>query len=206
MSRMAASSNSSRTDAKTRLRAAARALMTERESMEFSLADIAARSGLNSALVKYHFGSKDGLWKAVALDLFAELEASWAREIPEDSAMPALERVKTEYRNFLRFTIEHPAFHHFMVQENIPSSPRLEWLVENVLSRLFQRILPQIKEAQGEGRMIPGDPILVYYALVGIVTALSSLSGEMRILAGIEATDSAIVDRYWQIVEHAIFQ
>ena len=50
---------------KDRLIAAAREIMTERNAVEFSLQDVAARSGLNSALVKYHFGNKDGLLLAI---------------------------------------------------------------------------------------------------------------------------------------------
>ncbi|WP_257542484.1 MULTISPECIES: TetR/AcrR family transcriptional regulator [unclassified Sphingobium] len=107
-----------------------------------STRDIATRADVKQQLVVYHFGSKDALWKAVALDLFAELEGIWHLHIPDDADMPAMERVRIEYKTFLRFTIEHPQFHHFMLQENLPSSPRLAWLVENVLARLFQRILP----------------------------------------------------------------
>ncbi|MFX8620540.1 TetR family transcriptional regulator, partial [Acinetobacter baumannii] len=51
----------SRSDAAARLLAAASSLMIERGSTEISLGDISERSGVNSALVKYHFGNKTGL-------------------------------------------------------------------------------------------------------------------------------------------------
>jgi AcrR family transcriptional regulator len=53
------------TGARERLLEAAANLIIERESIEISLADIAAKANLNSALVKYYFGSKTGLLVAL---------------------------------------------------------------------------------------------------------------------------------------------
>src|SRR6266705_3420216 len=44
---------------------AASDLMIERSSTEVSLSDIAQKTGVNAALVKYHFGNKDGLLLAL---------------------------------------------------------------------------------------------------------------------------------------------
>src|ERR1700733_15297823 len=44
-----------------KLLVAASELMIERSAVEISLSDIAQKSGVNAALVKYHFGNKDGL-------------------------------------------------------------------------------------------------------------------------------------------------
>jgi AcrR family transcriptional regulator len=53
------------TGARERLLEAAAALIIETQSIEISLAEIAAKAGLNSALVKYYFGSKMGLLVAL---------------------------------------------------------------------------------------------------------------------------------------------
>src|SRR5262245_23718013 len=48
-----------------KLLVAASELMIERAAIEVSLSDIAQKSGVNAALVKYHFGKKDGLLLAL---------------------------------------------------------------------------------------------------------------------------------------------
>src|SRR6201992_2174510 len=57
--------SSGRNSTAEKLLVAASALMIERSSIEVSLSDIAQKSGVNSALVKYHFGNKDGLLLAL---------------------------------------------------------------------------------------------------------------------------------------------
>src|SRR3974377_269041 len=58
-----------------KLLVAASGLMIERSSIEVSLSDIAQKSGVNAALVKYHFGNKDGLLLALlARDAATEMD------------------------------------------------------------------------------------------------------------------------------------
>ena len=58
---MARRANSSGESARDQLLEAASDLMTERTSVDITLSDLATRSGLNAALVKYYFGGKNGL-------------------------------------------------------------------------------------------------------------------------------------------------
>ena len=44
---------------------AAGELMIERDTIDISLSELAKRSGINAALVKYHFGNKNGLLLAL---------------------------------------------------------------------------------------------------------------------------------------------
>lgn len=79
------------TGARERLLDAAGALIIERQSIEISLADIAAKAGLNSALVKYYFGAKSGLLVALiereAVHARAEMQHLLALDLPAPRKM-----------------------------------------------------------------------------------------------------------------------
>jgi TetR/AcrR family transcriptional regulator len=167
---------------------------------------IAERAGIDHTLITYHFRNKEALWKAVAENSFESIESMWDTAVPPGREFEPVERVRAEFRTFLQFTMEHTAFHHFMLRENQGPSPRLPWLVKRLLHRTMDRVVPQIREAQAQGRLIDGDPVLLYYMLVGMTSVLSSLNGEMRLTMPRPPTDEASIQRYWALVERAVFK
>src|SRR6266702_5818848 len=130
---------------------AAIAEFAERGFEGASIRAIADRLGIQHPLITYHYRTKDILWRAVAEYAFAEIRESWDIRIPPDSSLSAVDRVREEFRAFLQFTIQHVDFHQFMMRENIPGSPRLKWLVKNMLQPTMNRLVPQIAETQKDG-------------------------------------------------------
>jgi TetR/AcrR family transcriptional regulator len=167
---------------------------------------IGSRAHIDHTLITYHFRNKSALWKAVAEDSFKTIEKLWDATLPPDREYTPAERVRAEFRTFLQFTMEHTAFHHFMLRENQSNSPRLQWLVKRLLHRTMDRVVPQIKEAQAQGQLIDGDPVLLYYMLVGMTSVLSSLGGEIRLTMPHPPVDPASLERYWALVERAVLR
>jgi TetR/AcrR family transcriptional regulator len=209
---------SRRTQPKRKRREQQRAIDTRKMILEAALTEfaqrgfdgtstrtIADRVGIQHPLITYHYRTKDILWRAVAENAFAEIRESWDLRIPPDSSLGAVDRVREEFRAFLQFTIQHVDFHQFMMRENIPGSPRLKWLVKNMLQPTMNRLVPQIAEAQKDGGLPGGDPILFYYMLIGCMSVLSSLRVEMRATSGVNVTDPAVTESYWRLVDATIF-
>jgi AcrR family transcriptional regulator len=171
-----------------------------------SIRNIAVRTGLQHPLITYHFRTKEILWRAVAEHVFTEIQTLWDDQGPIDSQLSALERVREEYRAFLRFQLEYPDFHHFMLRESRPRNPRLAWLTKRFLKPLLMsRLLPQISAAQKAGELPNADPILIHYMLIGMISVLSSVGDEIRLVANISPTDPEVVDAYWELIDHAVF-
>jgi AcrR family transcriptional regulator len=170
-----------------------------------SIRNIALRTGLQHPLITYHFRSKEILWKAVAENAFIEIRRLWDSESVNSAEMSPIECLRAEYISFLRFTITHPDFHQFMVRENRPSNPRLPWLVESIISPTVKRLLPQIKAAQTTGHFPAGNPYLLHYMMIGMMSVLSSLRDEIKMLSGIDPHSEKIVAAYIGIVDAMVF-
>jgi TetR/AcrR family transcriptional regulator len=172
-----------------------------------SIRNIAERIGVKHPLITYHFKTKEILWRAVAEHVFAEIRHLWDQQAPPDSGLPPIERVRAEYRTFLRFTLEYPDFHHFMLRESRPDNPRLAWLAIRHLKPLLNgRLMPQLRAAQRARQLPKADPALIHYMLIGMISVLSSLADEIRLVAGISPHDPKVVDNYWQLIEFAVFR
>ncbi len=122
---------------KQRILAAAAELFGELGFDATSTRDIAARSGVNKALLHYHFGSKDELLAAL-LDgyygaLTTTLAAAWRQR-----AHPA-EQVQDVVDAYADFLAEHRAFC-AIVHREVASGRHVEQIVARTLSVLELRI------------------------------------------------------------------
>jgi TetR/AcrR family transcriptional regulator len=171
-----------------------------------SIRRIAERTRLKHPLVTYHFRTKLILWRAVAEHAFAEIKMAWDRQAPPGLELAPIDRVRDEYRTFLRFTLMYPDFHHFMVRENHPHNPRLTWLTKNILLPILnERLLPQIRAAQQAAQLPDANPILIHYMLIGMTSVLCSLGDEIAQIAGISTSDPKVEHEYWTLIEHMVF-
>lgn len=80
--------------------------MTEKDSIDFSLSEVAQRSGMSAALVQYHFGSKDGL-------LMVLLERGTARAADrlaalEQMPIPAREKLRLHVKGLVKAYMRAP--------------------------------------------------------------------------------------------------
>src|SRR4051812_26139200 len=102
-----------------RLLVAASELMIARNSIDVSLSDIAQQSGVNSALVKYHFGNKDGL----LLALLARDAASEVSQLDYLMAQPIepAEKLKLHIAGIIEAYFQFPYMNrliHYLLHES----------------------------------------------------------------------------------------
>ncbi len=145
---------------------AASELMIERSSIEISLSDIAQKSGVNAALVKYHFGNKDGLLLALlARDAATEvsnLEYLVAQPITPTATLKL--HIGGIIRAYHRFPYMNRLIHYLLHESTAESADAVSKFFVAPLLDFHRRLLGEGIEA-GEFRST--DPVLFYTSLIG---------------------------------------
>lgn len=149
-----------------KLLAAASELMIERNSLNVSLSEIAERSGVNAALVKYHFGNKEGL----LLALLARDAGSELRNLDYLLAQPISPSAKLKLhiagiiRAYRRFPYLNRLIHLLLHASSDEAAAEVSDVFVKPLFE-FQRRLLATGVAAGEFRAV--DPVQFYTCLIG---------------------------------------
>jgi AcrR family transcriptional regulator len=178
-----------------KLLVAAGDLMTEKNSVEISLSDIAQRSGINAALVKYHFGNKEGLLLALlARDAKAEMVNL---EYLVDQPISPTEKMRLHIAGIINAYYRFPYLNrliHVLLNESGPATSRevVNFFVKPLLD-LQRRVLEE-GVAAGEFRKV--DPVLFYIGLVGACDHLFYRRRSLSDAAAIGAVTDDVRRRY----------
>lgn len=149
-----------------KLLVAAGELMIERNSVEISLADIAHKSGVNAALVKYHFGNKDGLLLALlerdAATEMTNLEYLLAQPISATAKLKL--HIAGIIKAYHQFPYMNRLIHYLLHGQNREAADEVTKFFVGPLLDFHRRLLAE-GEASGEFRKV--DPVLFYTSLIG---------------------------------------
>lgn len=174
---------------------AAGRILAKRSAIDISLNDIAAESGLNSALVKYYFGSKDGL----LLALFSRDSAKAVAEMNHLVTAPMSPEAKIRVHisgainTYVRTPYLNRLFHYLIDGGNAE--------VASTISQQFGRPILDAQRAilaEGErlGRFRPIDPEMLYFSLTGACDFIFSSAGAIPALTGEPGITDALRKRY----------
>ncbi|SDT38977.1 TetR family transcriptional regulator [Bradyrhizobium canariense] len=182
---------------------AASELMIERSSIEISLSDIAQKSGVNAALVKYHFGNKDGL----LLALLARDAATEVSNLEYLLAQPITPTAKLKLhiagiiRAYHRFPYMNRLIHYLLHETSAEAADEVSKFFVAPLLDFHRRLLNEGIKA-GEFRRI--DPVLFYTSLIGACDHLFFARHAMSRATGVGPVTDEVCRQYIKHIEALI--
>ena len=158
-------------------------LIADRGYAETTGKAIAARAGVDLASINYHFGSRDGLYRAVLIEAhrrFVQLDALediTAKEIsPDDKLRDLLRVILTNVGSLEDWSVG------VLVRELSSPSSHFSVLQRDEITPSFDVALQIISEITG----IPGDDPALFYCLLSSVAPclMLTLSGTAMVASG----------------------
>lgn len=182
--------------ARAQLLEAASAIMREGDVVDISLSELSLRSGLNSALVKYYFGNKAGLlkalldrdWQAIVTSVDALVQkGDWG---PEAKLRRHISKVvdtfyQVPYLN--RLTMR-------LVRESDDAEARR--IADSYLSPMYRAYETLIDEGVRAGVFRPVDPQLFYFTVSGAVDRFFSARLVLKHCFNQDTLTDELRDRY----------
>ena len=158
---------------------------------------ITEASCARGSLILYHFGSKEGLWKACVDDVFARVGAFIDEREPRIAAAEGMDYFREAVAAHIGAAAANPAYHRILFREAMQGGQRLEWLVGKHQRPMSERIVAVIRDAQTAG-ILPAsvDPMHLKFLTSGLFTLPITLAPEYRLMTGIEPLDDDFVDRH----------
>ena len=177
-----------------KLLVAAHELMVERAGQGASVSEICGRAQVNVAMVKYCFGSKDGLLDAL-LDralrqLAAELERLSAAELAPEGKLRR--HVGEIVRNYVRY----PYVNRLMNERLLSADPDAVDRISQSFARPARDFYASlVAEGRVAGAWRDLDPTLFFFSVVGLCEFLFSARPLLE-RAFDETMDADLVERY----------
>lgn len=193
-----------RKESRTILLDATAALLSERSTPDVSLSEIANRAGLNSAMIKYYFGSKEGLLLAI-LERDAERTMADLGHLVEMS-LSAEQKLRTHIRGIINTYYRSPYLNrliNFMIVQGDPQSAQrvAELFVEPMIDAYRTIVAQGVKE----GAFADVDPGLLYFSVVGACEHIFYATYSLPKILGTDHLTDDIKQRYTQHVMDLCF-
>jgi AcrR family transcriptional regulator len=183
-----------------RLLAAATDMFVRRGYHNASLRDIAKASGVAYQLVRYHFGSKAGLWAATLVYLLDErCEAIRASRF--DPAGDLVVQLRTWLRRFMFFAVEEPQLRRILAREYFDNSEHFTRTIRPRIDELFLLLNSSYGEMRESDaiRYMSVSHTAVLLLSVGMTPALQPDSVEL--ITGLRASDPRSIELHIRLLE-----
>ena len=179
---------------RAQLMEAAGALMTERGGIDVSIHDIARRSGMSSALIKYHFGHKDGLLLALLEKIVGNSITRLQALVQRD--LPPREKLRLHILGVLNIYYRYPYLNRLMHYLLSSSEDAQRSISRSIIQPMIAAQTQILDEGLRAGVFRKINPMSFYFHVIGASDHLFYGLYAMRFAFGIEEIGEELKESY----------
>lgn len=120
---------------------------------------IAEEAGYTRAVMHYHFGNKEELWKKAVLHLNEKLMNRFEEIRGYFKDLEGLAAMKAYTRQFVYFSAEYPEFYKLIFHEMCTQTERATWLLENIYAPLDTLFVRENKKIKADKLVVQNYPV-----------------------------------------------
>ena len=184
----------------------ARIIFAERGCDAANVRDIAAAAKTTHSMIRYHFGTKDQLWRESVRDMFELLHEALELEDDSYSALGGLDGFKAYLRRYIRYSAAHPEHARIMIMESVRGGDRLDWIVETFIRPLHKNLSEHFKASGGINGMPNMHPVSFVYILTAACQMPFVLAQEAKALYDVDTLSTEMVDTHVDSVMNLFFE
>jgi AcrR family transcriptional regulator len=183
-------------DTRSRILQAALDVFAARGFEAATIREITSRVGLSHGLVKYHFKSKDALWRNAIQFMFSRVIPASRLTEDEAASLSPRELFEAELRKTVQYYAKHPEHLRIFMHESLNEGERLFWIIDNFRKNLIDQSIER-NRVHIESRVLKDvDPLHLYYAMMGAIQMIFILAPEVRRLQGVDPATPKEIDRH----------
>lgn len=181
-------------NARVELLKATSELMNSRDTLEISLSEISAQAGVNSALVKYHFGNKRGL-------LIALIERDVGNSMAQleelvDSDNTATEKMRMHIVGIMNLYYRYRYLNNLVAALLRDSTPEeANDLSDRLIKPAADAQRKILEQGWATGEFRPVDPLVFYFTLTGACDIFFSSEFALKMVFDREGIDDGLRKR-----------
>ena len=160
--------------------------------------EIAQNAGTTHAMIRYHFGTKDELWREAVRGMFEAFQQilTETRQRADDEQLDLRERYRRMTRAYTRYCAEHPEHARITIMESISGSERFEWMVNEFVKTDHASAKDAFEELV-LNKILPPIPFATYlYAYVGMAQLPFVLAKEAKVALDYDFLTDEAIDRH----------
>lgn len=172
-----------------------------------STREIAAHADVHHALIKYHFNSKDELWRAAVSFLFQRQATEMNLPRADDPSYGDFRAyARAVVRAVVAYSARHPEHARLMTQESVRDSERLDWAADTFISDISRVSGRFVDLCKREGILPDVSTPALVYIFVGAAQTFYTLAPEVRRVWGIDPSDPVIIEQHAEALTAVLFR